>query len=106
MVLGFPKAHTSIPVRGQLSYQYETDAIRNTFLNPGIVVFQLERSDAMKPAVRMQGFSSDLFNPTKLSALEEKVSENLLFNNAEVFEQAKSLHERHGRFVSGPVAPD
>jgi len=81
------------PVRARLSYIYETDAIGNTFVNPGIAVFQLERKDITEPAIRMQGFSSDLYNSSKLPAYEKKISEKLIFDNSEAIEKARDLYE-------------
>lgn len=91
-------------IRGRLAYHYETDALGNTFVNPGIAVFQLERPNVSKPPVRMAGFSSDLFNPSKLLAFEEKISDDLLFDNAVALEKAREVYEKHKGLIPSQPA--
>ncbi len=87
------------PIRGKLSYRYETDAIGNTFVNPGIASFSLERTASHKPPIRLIGFSSDLFNPHKLMAIEEKESDKLLLDSEIALEKAKKIYEKYRQHV-------
>lgn len=83
------------PVRAKLTYHYQTDAIGNTFINPGIASFDIERPAAHKGPVRLIGFSSDLFNPHKLMAFEEKVSDDTIIESRDALEKAKEVYEKY-----------
>jgi len=83
------------PVRGKLVYHYETDALGNTFINPGIAMFDFQRAAASLPPVSLVGFSSDLFNPHKLVAFEDRVSETNLLDSTECLEKARSVFDKY-----------
>lgn len=87
------------PVRGKLTYHYQTDAIGNTFINPGIGAFDLQRISASKPPVSLVGFSSDLFNPNKLLAFEDKVAEGNLLDSSEGLKKAQDIYEKYKAHV-------
>ena len=78
---------------GKLSYNYTTDAIGNTFINPGIAIFNFERPSAQKPPNKLIGFSSDLYNPNKLKAMEIKISEDTSFETENAIQEAKKLYD-------------
>ena len=87
------------PVRGKLTYHYQTDAIGNTFINPGIGAFDLQRTFASKPPVSLVGFSSDLFNPNKLLAFEDKVADENLLDSSEGLKKARDIYEKYKAHV-------
>ena len=78
---------------GKISYTYETDAIGNTFVNPGIAQFNIERTSKDQPPCRLIGFTSDLFNPQKLKSFEQKISEKTEIDSKEAFNRAKEIFE-------------
>ena len=94
------------PVRAKLTYHYQTDAIGNTFINPGIASFDLERSAAHKAPTRMVGFSSDLFNPHKLMAFEEKVSDGTITDSPVALQKAKQVYEKYKGHVQSTSQQD
>lgn len=81
--------------RAKLTYHYQTDAIRNTFINPGIAGFEIDRNGKYKIPERLIGFSSDLFSPDKLMAFEEKVSLRAVYDSTEILEIAKAIYEKY-----------
>lgn len=83
------------PLRGKLTYHYQADAIGNTFINPGIGSFDIDRPASHQSPVRLTGFSSDLFNPHKLIAFEEKVSEKTMIESIEALNLAKQIYEKN-----------
>lgn len=86
--------------RGKLSYHYQADAIGNTFINPGIASFDLERPAMHRPPVGLVGFSSDLFNPHKLMAFEEKISHETLTDMREALQNAKKVYQKYRHQIS------
>lgn len=88
------------PIRGKLTYHYQTDAIGNTFINPGIAAFDLQRASASKPPVSLVGFSSDLFNPNKFIAFEDKVADENLLDSSEVLNKARAVYEKYKEHVA------
>ncbi len=86
-------------IRGKLTYQYQTDAIGNTFINPGIGIFDLQRASASDPPQSLIGFSSDLFNPNKYVAFEDKVYEKNLLDSAEGLQKAMQVYEKYKSHV-------
>lgn len=87
------------PLRGKLTYNYQTDAIGNSFINPGIATFDMQRNAEHKPPVGLVGFSSDLFNPSKLLAFEDKVSEENLLDSREGFRNAQAVYDKYKAHV-------
>ena len=83
------------PRRARLSYHYEADVVGNTFINPGIASFDIQRPAPHKPAVRLSGYSSDLFSPAKLLAFEEKVTDSTLLETPAAYEAAKRVYEKY-----------
>ncbi len=88
--------------KGTLSYTYNTDAIKNSFINPGIANFIVKRKSHYKPPYQLKGFSSDLFNPNKLIALEEKISNRTDFITDEALAKAKELHKANESYFLTP----
>jgi len=84
---------------GKLSYTYEADVIGNSFTNPGLARFDLERESNDKPPTRMIGFSSDIFNPAKLKAFEEKTSCSTDCESKFAFEKAKEIHQKYKKHI-------
>ena len=87
------------PVRGKLTYHYRADAIGNTFINPGIADFDLQRPAQHRPPVGLIGFSSDLFAPQKLMAFEDKVSEENLLDSSDGLAKAREVYEKYKSLV-------
>jgi hypothetical protein len=83
------------PLRGKLTYHYQADAIGNTFINPGIGSFDIDRPASHQAPQRLIGFSSDLFNPHKLMAFEEKVSDATMIESLEALKMAKEIFEKN-----------
>jgi hypothetical protein len=81
--------------QAKLSYTYYADIIEDTFVNPGLAHFNLERYSVNKPPIRMYGFSSDLYRPEKLKAYEEKISDKTHINNDDTFMKAKEIYDRN-----------
>ena len=89
--------------RGKLVYHYQADGIGNSFINPGIADFSVERSGSDQPPVGLVGFSSDLFNPQKLLAFEEKLSDSTFIDDATALEKARTVYERRKHFAVAPI---
>jgi hypothetical protein len=85
--------------RAKLTYHYQTDLIGSNFINPGIASFDIERPAPHKAPLRMIGFSSDLFNPHKLMAFEEKASNDTMMENHMALEKAKEVYEKNKGYV-------
>ena len=85
--------------KAKLTYHYQTDAIGNTFINPGIASFEMERQGRNKPPVKLIGFSSDLYSPYKLMAMEDKISEKTMIDCSEAFQKAKEVHKKYEMHV-------
>ncbi len=83
------------PKRGRLSYYYEADVVGNSFINPGIARFDIQRAAPHRPAETMTGYSSDLFSPAKLLAFEEKVTDLTFLETKGAFEAAKRVYEKY-----------
>lgn len=84
---------------GKISYTYEADVIGNSFTNPGLAYFNLERKSSDKAPSRMIGFSSDIFNPAKLKSFEEKVSCRTDCDSQYVFKKATEIYEKYKKHV-------
>lgn len=84
--------------KGTISYTYQTDAIENTFVNPGIAIFNFKRENQNKPPDLLIGFSSDLYNSSKLKAIEIKFSDKTKYNRKEAIEEAKKLYAENKDF--------
>jgi len=79
----------------KLSYHYAADVLGNTFVNPGIASFDVDRPAAHKPGRRLAGFSSDLFSSKKLKAIEEKLSPETMVDDTDAFKAAKDVYARN-----------
>lgn len=85
--------------KGILNYTYETDAFNNSFINPGLASFVIERRGINKPPYRLTGFSSDLYNPKKLKSFEQKINDIPDIGEvAEKLKIAKELYNKHNYF--------
>lgn len=82
--------------KAKLTYTYQTDSIDNTFINPGIAVFNLKRKTTFKPPYELIGFSSDLYSGNKIKSLEIKISDKTFYNTIKALERAKTLYESKG----------
>lgn len=92
-------------VRGRLTYTYETQGFRNTFINPGLACFNLIREGRYKPSTELIGFSSDLFSDNKLIAYEVKISDEIITDFSELLKQAKLVFESKGElFIEDHVS--
>lgn len=87
-------------IRAKLTYHYQADPIGTTFINQGIACFDLERSHPNKSPVSIVGFSSDLFNPQKLLAFEDKISDKKNLDKDELIEKAKEVYQKYKVHVS------
>lgn len=88
------------PTRGKLTYHYQTDAIGNSFINPGIAAFDMQRVSANKPPEGLIGFSSDLYSPRKLLAFEEKIAEDNLLDCTAGFEKAQQVYGKNKAHIT------
>lgn len=87
--------------KGVLNYTYETDAIKNSFINPGLASFTFQRSGVNKAPTKLMGFSSDLFNPNKLKSYEVKISDKPDIGDIEeLLKQAKKIYQENNYFIS------
>ena len=85
---------------GRILYIYETDAINNTFVNPGLGKFDFERKSPDKPPFRLIGFTSDLYNPNKLKSIEEKVSDDTtVLEIQDALKKSKELYETYKNII-------
>ena len=82
-------------IRGKLTYNYQADAIGNTFVNPGLGNFDIDRKALHKAPEKLIGFSSDLFNPHKLMAIEEKISNDTMIDDLKALEIAKEIYKKN-----------
>lgn len=79
----------------KIIYYYETDMLGNLHINQGFASFTLEKRDKNKFFNKMIGFSSDIYNPTKLLAIEEKVSEDILADENNILQKADEIYNRN-----------
>jgi len=79
----------------KLSYTYNVDGIKNTFINYGLAKFDFDRDAKHLPPNKMTGFSSDLFNPTKLLSFEEKISDKTSITIENALSKAKEVYEKY-----------
>lgn len=87
--------------KGTLNYTYKADALSNSFINPGVADFVIERKKINAPPYRLFGFSADLYNPQKLKSFEEKISDKPDIGNLEDgLNRAKKLYNENQYFLS------
>lgn len=91
--------------RGKLTYHYHADAIGNTFINPGIGSFDIDRPAAHMSPLGLIGFSSDLFNPHKLTAFEEKISDQTMIEEMDILKLAQKVYEKNKKYVMNSAQP-
>lgn len=77
---------------GKLMYYYEADTYNNTFINPGLASFNFEREGRDCAPIKLIGFSSDLFRPGKLLALEVKEDDKTIIDHKFLIKKAKKLY--------------
>jgi len=87
--------------KGILNYTYQTDALSNSFINPGLAYFSIERKEGHGKAYRLLGFSADLYNPMKLKSFEEKINDKPDVGNIEsALAKAKELYDKNKYFLT------
>ena len=87
--------------KGTINYTYETDAIKNSFINPGLASFIFERSGMDKAPNKMIGFSSDLYNPKKLKSYEVKYSDIPEIEDIQtLLEEAKKIYKKSDYLIT------
>lgn len=64
----------------------------NTFINPGLGSFNFEREGRDCAPIKLIGFSSDLFRPGKLLALEVKEDDKTIIDHKFLIKKAKKLY--------------
>lgn len=85
--------------KGTLNYTYKADALSNTFINPGLADFVIERKKNNAPPHRLFGFSADLYHPKKMKSFEEKISDKPDIGSIEnALQKAKQLHIKNEYF--------
>jgi hypothetical protein len=98
--------------KGTLNYTYKADALSNTFINPGLADFVIERKESNTSPYRMFGFSADLYNPKKMKSFEEKIRDKPDIGNIkDALGKAKQLYQENQYFLTldsaeETVAPD
>jgi hypothetical protein len=94
--------NVSVNIRkGTLNYTYECDAFSNSFINPGLASFVLERKTITSPPHRLIGFSADLYNPKKLKSFEEKICDKPDIKDIQIMiNKAEELNNQHRYFLS------
>ncbi|MBU0518607.1 hypothetical protein KJ564_06685, partial [bacterium] len=65
-----------------------------------------QRISKLKPPEGLIGFSSDLFNPNKLVAFEDKISSVHILDSTECFNKAKEVYEKYKTHVGPILAQD
>lgn len=83
----------------KITYCYEADMIKNLFINPGIASFTMKKSKGSKYYNKMQGFSSDLFYPGKLWAIEEKIKDEFLTDEHFILQMAEQIYQENKDFI-------
>lgn len=87
--------------KGTLNYTYKADALSNTFINPGLADFIIERKKNNTPPYRLLGFSADLYDPKKMKSFEEKINDQPDIGNIEeALKKAKQLYHENKYFLS------
>lgn len=81
--------------KGELSYTYITDMIKNTYSNRGFGDFSFVRKSPKKPPNKLIGFTTDLFNDKKCFAVEERVDIDNISNDNEILAKAKEIFEKN-----------
>lgn len=85
---------------GSITYLYETNAIKNSFINPGLAFFTIDRKNLESPPYKLKGFSSDLYDPKKLKSLEKKISDIPNIKDVkEALKLAKEFYENNKTFT-------
>lgn len=80
---------------GQLTYQYTANTLINTHINPGLAMFNLERNNSNTPPHMMLGFTSDVYNPNKIRAIEIKISSKTSIDIIEGLKNANELYKKY-----------
>jgi len=87
--------------KGTLNYTYKADALSNTFINPGLADFVVERKKINAPPHQLLGFSADLYNPKKLKSFEVKINDKPDIGNiGQTLNKAKKLYEDNQFFLT------
>jgi len=87
--------------KGVLNYTYQADTLSNSFINPGLACFNVERRKRQGAPYRLFGFSADLYNPNKLKSFEEKINDKPDIGNIEkALAKAKELYNKHRYFLT------
>lgn len=82
----------------RIIYNYYTDLIANNHMNQGQATFEIMREENGKKAVKLVGYSKDLFNHNKLYSLEVKLIDghnskiNRFENESKYIQEAKRLY--------------
>lgn len=85
---------------GSISYMYETDAIKDSAISPGLAIFKIDRESIDCPPYKLKGFSSDLYNPKKFKSLEYKISDVPNVKDVNIaLEKAKDFYEKNKTFI-------
>lgn len=83
----------------RITYYYEADMIKNLFINPGLASFKMDKINKSSYINRLNGFSSDIYNPNKLFAVEEKISESFIFDVNFILQHAQEVYEKNKNII-------
>jgi len=87
--------------KGILNYTYQTNPIKNTFINSGLANFEFERKRIDAAPHKLIGFSSDLYSSKKLKSMEEKINDKPYIEDLNIaLKKAKKFIMRMNTFGS------
>lgn len=79
---------------GEMTYCFEADAIKNTFLNPGFGKFSFIRKDNNSPPTALRGYTCYVYNTNKLFGYEVKLPKDD-YSDQQLYDEAQKAYEAY-----------
>jgi len=94
--------------RGIMRYTYESDMLNNSHKNEGIAIFNFERTNRKTPPQKLIGYSSDIFNNTKIKSMEKKIDNSQFPTQLDLLEEAHNFLIENKKFfgLTSPLDND
>lgn len=78
---------------GKISYYYTSEPFSTPIKNEGIASFHFDRKSGETEPLRMIGFSADLYDGRRISAIKEKFGDKLFIDYQHCLERAKAIRQ-------------
>ena len=79
---------------GEMTYCFEADSIKNTWSNPGFGRFKMIRETKNDAPFMLRGYTSYVYNTTKLFGLEVKIKDGN-YSDQELYSKAQAVYEKY-----------